>query len=300
MEDSDEDERCRTWRGKRAFSFDNIPRPVKQSKNALVSTASTGEGCEDVAAVAAVDDELTHGANRDENEVENSDVEALINNFVEVHPMCTSAFNDNEALHLLTKLPPKGKIPEMQVVPRSFDNSMLRPPDEAVGERPCVNDERCCCHWLGKLWHGESDPRTFVCTEYLLPKEQKAWRDGTMRLPECRRKCLFCQRYWLHGIFLRLKSEPDFRANMSGKLLQEFRNEMGTHTCDVETSDGYPKSCLLSINEKDGLSDPVMMFPFVGFNTKHYSFRVDSKGRGYAVQLGMIPRSDLNGRPSTE
>ena len=121
-----------------------------------------------------------------------------------------------------------------------------------------------------------------------------------MRLRECRTKCLICKRYYLHGTYLRIKSEPDFRASMSGKLLQEFRNEIGAHTCTVEASDGYPESRLLSINEKDGISEPVMMFPFVGFHTKDYQMRLDEKGRPYAVQLNMIPRTDLNGRPSNK
>jgi len=326
MQDSDDDVPLPKWQSKRAtMSFANIPRPVKRSKSTPTTpTAPTAPTAPTTPTTQAVDGAsasigyintgdavstdrsddlsagLTHGADRDEDEVGDSNIELLLNNFVEVHPMCAATFNDNEALRLLTKLPSKGQIPEMQVIPRSYDNSMLRPPDEAVGERPCVNDKRCFCYFLGKLRHGEEDPRTFVCTEYLLPKEQKAWREGSMRLKECRTKCLICKRYYMHATFLRINTEPDFRASMSGKMLQEFRNDIATQTCNVETNDGYPKSRLLSVNDKDGLLEPVTMFPFVGFNTKNYQMKLDDKGRPFAAQLNMIPRSDLNGQPSIE
>ena len=332
MDDSEDDVpplRSKPWASKRAITaFDNIPQPVKRSKptpkskvpvtpvtpvthGTTDSTVPSLGACSSInydknpngvdnAVGGGVNGGVTHGVDRDEDEIGDSNIEELLNNFVEVHPMCASTFNGSEALHLLTKLPSKGQLPDIQVVSRSYDNSMLRPPDEAVGERPCVNNKRCFCYFLGKLRHGEDDPRTFVCTEYLLPKEQKAWRDGTMRLPECRTKCLICKRYYLHATYLRINTEPDFRASMSGKMLQEFRNEICAHTCNVETNDGYPESRLLSINEKDGISEPVTMFPFVGFNTKNYQMKLDGKGRPFVAQLNMIPRSDLNGLPSNE
>lgn len=286
-------------------NIDVIPRPVKKSKHTTSSVEYGRNGrAEDQSASNSSNSEwasgLTGGSCHDEDEVRDDKVEELLNNFIQVHPMCGAAFNSNEAMHILSKLPPKGQIPDMQVVPRSYDNTMLRPPDEAVGERPCANDKQCFCYYLGKLRHGENDPRAFVCTEYLLPKEQTAWRNGRMRLPECRKKCLICTRYYLHAMVLRIKTEKDFHASLSGKMLQEFRNEIGTHTCSVETNDGYPESRLLSIVPEEGVDEPVVMFPFVGFNTKNYKFVLDAAGKPYAVQLNMVPRSDLNGRPSSE
>lgn len=306
MSDSDEESSTPsqyTWNSKRtASTFDDIPRPVKRSKHAP-PTDEPSLGCSTNQEKKSLGDtgcELACGAAHDADEVGDPDVEELLNKFIEVHPMCGAALNSGEALHLLTKLPSNGQIPEMQIVSRSYDNSMLRPPDETAGERPCVNDKKCFCYFLGKHRHGENDARTFVCTEYLLPKEQRAWREGTLRLPECRTKCLICSRYYLHAMFLRIKTEPDFRASVTGKLLQDFRNDVCTHTCNVESNEGYPKSRLLSFHDKDGVSEPVMLFPFVGFNTKHYQLKLDDKGRPHAVQLNMIPRSDLNGRPSNE
>lgn len=265
----------------------NVPQPVhakRQKKDAGASSEKKGVPCFE---------EVLRANHHDEDEVGDAHVEDLFNRFVEVHPMTAAMFNSNEAFNLLTRLPPRGIIPELQVVPRSYDNTMLRPPDEDVGERPCVNGNKCWCYWLGKHRHGAGDPRTFVCTEYLLPSEQKAWRNGEARLPEHRKKCLLCERYFFHAIFLRIKSEPEFRAQMCGKQLQEFRNDIGMHTCEIETKDGYRESRLISIQEKGGKEEPLMLWPVVGFNTKHYRFELRDN-RPYVVQLGMAPRVDLN------
>jgi len=229
---------------------------------------------------------------------ENGCVEEMFNNFVEVHPMCGAEFTSNAALDLLSKMPSKGKLPDVELVPRSYDNTMLRPANEDIGERPCVNDKKCWCYILSKQRHGEEDPRVFICTEYLLPSEKKDWRDGKQRLSGARKKCLLCTRYFMHATMLRIKSDPTFHADMCGKQLQNFRNEVCKHTVGIESSDGYPQNRLLSM--EDSMSDePLIMYPVVGFNTKHYQFKLHEKtGQPYAVQLGMIPRADLNGLPS--
>ncbi len=50
----------------------------------------------------------------------------------------------------------KASIPtgEPEVVPKSFDDASLRPPDVAVGERPCCLNERCICVWMARWRYG--------------------------------------------------------------------------------------------------------------------------------------------------
>jgi len=300
MGDSDEELVVLKGTSKKTQLVPDVPQPVNSKRQKTQKTEKTCNVTD--GNLSAVSDSLKieppcTNIDRDDDETGDPYVEDLFNSFIEVHPMTAAIFNSNEAFNLLSRLPPRGQIPDLQVVPRSHDNAMLRPPNEDVGERPCVNGNKCWCYWLGKHRHGVDDPRTFVCTEYLLPQEQTAWRNGELRLPEHRKKCLLCERYFLHAIFLRIKQEPEFRAQMCGKQLQEFRNDIAMHTHGVETHDGYPESRLLSIQEKGGQEEPLMLWPVVGFNTKHYRFEVRN-GRPYAVQLGMVPRVDLNGQPS--
>ena len=305
MSDSEDEDRYE-WH-KNSKIFDNIPKVVTGSTNGKDLKRSKKEGSQGSSSTDGQDGQdgqdepLSLPYNeRDIDQVsENGFVEDMFNNFVEVHPMCGAEFTSNEALDLLSKMPSKGKLPDVELVPRSYDNTMLRPANEDIGERSCVNGKRCWCYILGKQRHGEDDPRVFVCTEYLLPSEKKAWRDGKRRLPEARKKCLLCTRYFMHATMLRIKSDPTFHANMCGKQLQDFRNDVCKHAVGVESNDGYPQSRLLSIVDNTS-DDPLLMYPVVGFNSKHYQFKIHEKtGKPYAMQIGMIPRTDLNGQPSS-
>ena len=74
--------------------------------------------------------------------------------------------------------------PELEEVPKSYDDASLRPPDTSNGERPCNLNERCICVWMARWRYGDDTDMAFIGTEFLLPSERAAFdRDGAKALP---------------------------------------------------------------------------------------------------------------------
>lgn len=216
--------------------------------------------------------------------------------------MASHSLSGNVGMMLLKQVPPSCSLPKVPVVGRIYESSMLRPPNTAIGERECVNGPRCMCRHLGALYHGNSSPLAFVCVEFILPEEQRAWQKG-QRLPEVRKKCLMCLRYWAHVQYLLLRSDPTFRADMCGYQLLSHCNKGSTiHTNNMESSDGYPMSMMLFSDEMNNAksegADPLNWFPFVGFSTHHYQWTRDRDDNPIVKQIIPANNADLNGSPS--
>ena len=103
------------------------------------------------------------------------------------------------------------RTPTLPVVPKSYDDQSMRPPNTRIGERACVCGETCICAFLAKLRFGPETEYAFVGTEFLLPDERERFLAG-QGLPERRKKCLLCMRYFQHYNYLSARTNPDFRV----------------------------------------------------------------------------------------
>ena len=114
------------------------------------------------------------------------------------------------------------RTPTLPVVPKSYDDQSMRPPNTRIGERACVCGETCICAFLAKLRFGPETEYAFVGTEFLLPDERERFLAG-QGLPERRKKCLLCMRYFQHYNYLSARTNPDFRVGGPVQL-QAFEN----------------------------------------------------------------------------
>ena len=186
----------------------------------------------------------------------------------------------------------KAAIPtrELEVVPKSFDDASLRPPDTSIGERPCSLNERCICVWMARWRYGDDTDMAFIGTEFLLPSERAAFdRDGASALPTTPGKCLVCSRYLHTYVYRQARSDPTFCPSASLPL-QAYGNPLGvakgealpTHTSAVCGADGYRKEALLFVDEawadtaaaRSGMSS-FLWRPCVKFFAPHYKYVKD-------------------------
>lgn len=215
------------------------------------------------------------------------------------------------------------RLPSLEVVGKQYEDSYLRPPDMAIGERPCVAGRHCICAHLGRHRFPAGDARIFVCTEFLLPTQRDAWVKSGV-LPKENGKCLLCIRWWTHYLYTMARMDRRFRIRtsmtsidaspperLSGSSVQErtLLERLGagglpTHTNLADTKDGYLRDALLYSDEesvnamavRDGTASSLLWRPFVRFETAHYAFEL-CNGRPCVLQQGI--GCHLNGGPSS-
>ena len=204
---------------------------------------------------------------------------------------------------------------ELEVVPKSFDDASLRPPDTSIGERPCSLAERCICVWMARWRYGDDTDMAFIGTEFLLPSERAAFdRDGASALPATPGKCLVCSRYVHTYVYRQARSDPTFCPSASLPL-QAYGNPLGvakgealpTHTSAVCGADGYRKEALLFVDEAwadtaaaRGEMSSFLWRPCVKFLPTHYKYVKDSTtGLPRLLQrgVGSDPESVAHFRP---
>lgn len=206
------------------------------------------------------------------------------------------------------------RTPTLPVVSKSYDDQSMRPPNTRIGERACVCGEACICAFLAKLRFGPETEYAFVGTEFLLPDERERFLAGK-GLPERRKKCLLCMRYFQHYNYLSARTNPDFRVGGAVQL-QAFENsvlegvevppdpavdasadaDLPTHTSPVASSDGYLPSAMLFVDEqwmntraaRESRLGALMWKPVVKFSSLHYRYRRDSASNTpYIVQVNV-------------
>lgn len=186
----------------------------------------------------------------------------------------------------------KAAIPtrELEVVPKSFDDASLRPPDTSIGERPCNLNERCICVWMARWRYGDDTDMAFIGTEFLLPSERAAFdRDGASALPATPGKCLVCSRYLHTYVYRQARSNPAFCPSASLPL-QAYGNPLGvakgealpTHSSSACGADGYRPEALLFVDEAwadtaaaRGSMSSFLWRPCVKFLPTHYQYVKD-------------------------
>ena len=271
------------------------------------------------------------------------DDERLLNDFVKRHPMLRCAFEPLahlwSSLHfhwkkvLVCRAPTRSmeatsvktlqlvsgmldtsrvKVPEVPTVPKSYDDTMLSPPNKTVGERECICGDACLCMFMANIRYGPENDKGFICKEFLLPEQKRAFLKGE-GLPK-QRKCLVCTRYYLNYVYLLARSDRKFKMDAAIRL-QPFQNpptscaftsgsqEIPDHCSRVGSSDGYLQTAMLFVDEgfaqtrvqrESGMS--LLSFkPVVRFCSSHYRFCKDTDGKKSIVQVGIGVDDHLNG-----
>ena len=151
------------------------------------------------------------------------------------------------------------RVENMPVVGKSHDDLFLSPANENIGERPCVNGDRCLANFVAQVRYGVDTKMAFTCKEFLLPTEYIDFKDGK-GLPTRKKKCLMCSRYFQSYVYILARTDPAFKVGESPlgvqvfcnpvthvpaqragdeKDLQEAAKELPTSACAVSTKDGY-------------------------------------------------------------
>lgn len=126
-----------------------------------------------------------------------TDDEKALNSFQKLHPLLSLESTSQRALQLVANLLETTEIHtvEMPCIPKSYDDRFLMPPSPVVGERPCCLGNKCIGLWMAIFRYGEANDKGFVCKEFLLPEQLKAFEDSG-KLPPQPAKCILCSRYY--------------------------------------------------------------------------------------------------------
>ena len=109
--------------------------------------------------------------------------EMALSSYLRLHPVLSLESTSHQTLQLVADLIKDTAIPtkELDIIPKSWDDSYLRPPNLAIGERPCCLGNRCICVELARWRYGNDTDLAFVGTEFLLPKQHEAFvANGTL------------------------------------------------------------------------------------------------------------------------
>ena len=248
--------------------------------------------------------------------------ERQLNEFLRLHPMCSLQSTSTRVLRLVHDLSTQRgvEVPDVPIVPKSYDDAMLRPPDAGIGERPCVCGAQCLCSVMAKVRHGADTDLAFVGTEFLLPAERERFLGGGA-LPNQRKKCLVCCRYYQHYIYILARTDPNFDLTDMQVAPQAFCNaprdaaaamaaraardaELPRSASPVLSTDGYAPEAMLFVDE--GFADTraargdrigaLLWKPVVRFCSRHYRYRRDADGPRL-VQVGVGANEQDFGQP---
>ena len=225
------------------------------------------------------------------------------------HPMLASQATNNETLALIGSMFERTTmvVNDVPVIPKSYDDTFLRPPNKSIGERECSCADKCICALMARVRYGPGSEYEFIGTEFLLPAEQDTFIK-TGELPSRRRKCLVCTRYWQTYIYIRARTDPTFRLHHTTTSLQVFANVVGDangnseaecnlnidqddlvrNSSVVSADDGYKPHAMLFVDEgyvdsnrlaRSGSTVQFLWKPTVKFCSTHYVYVKDPASR---------------------
>lgn len=219
--------------------------------------------------------------------------EYALSSYLKLHPVLSLESTSCQTLQLVADLVESTSIPtkELEIVPKPHDDEYLRPPNVAIGERPCCFGDRCICVWMARWRYGDSTDMAFIGTEFLLPSQAAEFKRSG-KLPHTQGKCLVCSRYVTTYIYRCARADPTFRPSASIPL-QAFGNALGieagenvpTHASVANDVDGYRQEALLFVDEqwadtaaaRGGMAS-LLWRPCVKFLTTHYVYVKDHTG----------------------
>ncbi len=235
--------------------------------------------------------------------------ERQLNEFLKLHPMLSLESTSARTLQLVQSLFEQAAIqlPPLACIPKSYDDTMLRPAKASIGERSCACGDTCLCTVMARVRHGADTNMAFVGVEFLLPDERRAFVQSGA-LPDRRKKCLVCCRYYTHYMYLLARNDPNFDLTNSPLARQPFSNpaayQFGAVGADasalpaasspVHRIDGYKPEAMLFVDEgfantraaREERIGAVMWSPVVRFNSKHYRYEQGHDGP-FLVQVGI-------------
>lgn len=165
--------------------------------------------------------------------------EQPLNEFIKLHPMLSDEIFQPRVLEQLDTLLEREpiRLSTLPVVDKTYEDAMLRPPNTDRGERPCNLGSSCLCVFMAKLRYGPKNPYGFVCMEFLLPEQRRAWLRGN-KLPDEAGKCLVCNRYFTTYLYLMARNNAHFK-----RLTHKFEmypyhhlNGDGNHEANAPTA----------------------------------------------------------------
>lgn len=174
------------------------------------------------------------------------------------------------------------------MVPKSYDDAMLRPPNTLIGERPCCLGDRCICVWIARWRYGDDTDMAYIGTEFLLPSQYAAFQERST-LPATPGKCLVCSRYFHTFLYRCARMDPTFQPS-SAIQIQAYGNVLGTecglsiptHTSVISDVDGYSPEAMLFVDEAwaDTAAartemGTLLWRPCVRFSANHYEYVKD-------------------------
>lgn len=109
---------------------------------------------------------------------------------------------------------------------KSHDDLFLSRPNKSIGERECVCGSKCLAMFIARMRYGPENGKGFVCKEFLLPQQYKAFLEGN-GCPAQRQKCLLCMRYFLNYVYILVRLART-RSAGAGRL-SETHPSAGSH-----------------------------------------------------------------------
>jgi hypothetical protein len=211
------------------------------------------------------------------------------------------------------------KADDVVCVPKSHDDLFLSAARENIGERACVNGERCIAQFIAKVRYGQETDLAFTCKEFLLPEQHQTFLKGG-GLPHRRGKCLLCARYFVTYAYILARNDPSYKIAETSIQPQAFCNpvtnlppckseeesnvrdalRIPTHACSINAKDGYKPSATLFVDEdwaklrscREENLGKLLFRPTVKFCSTHYKYVKDGDGLRI-VQVG-IGADDTN------
>lgn len=174
-----------------------------------------------------------------------SSKEHVLNEFLKLHPMLSEDIFNPTVLEQLDSMLERVPIcmRGLPVVDKTYEDAMLRPPHADRGERPCNLGDSCLCVFMAKLRYGPKNPYAFVCTEFLLPEQRRAWLRGS-KLPDEPGKCLVCIRYFTTYLYLMARNNAHFKRTTRKFALQPHCSECcqldGVYEVEDDDGNGRP------------------------------------------------------------
>lgn len=242
---------------------------------------------------------------------EYSNDERQLNEFLKLHPMCSLESSSARVLQIVQQLfseTASVATPTVPVVPKSYDDTMLRPALTSIGERECICGAQCLCTVLAKVRYGNETDFAFVCTEFLLPQERCTFLQ-TGQLPEQRKKCLVCSRYYQNYVYILARSDAHFTLSRPHLSTQTFANEhaappalakgraddLPRSAAMCQSIDGYVPEAMLFVDEefantrlaREGPMGVLLWQPVVRFSSRHYRYKRSADGTPLLVQVGI-------------
>ena len=219
--------------------------------------------------------------------------EHALSSYLKLHPVLSLESTSCQTLQLVADLVEGTSIPtkELEIVPKPHDDAYLRPPNVAIGERPCCFGDRCICVWMARWRYGDDTDMAFIGTEFLLPSQAAEFKQSG-KLPHTQGKCLVCSRYVTTYIYRCARADPTFKPSTCIPL-QAFGNALGveagenvpTHSSVANDTDGYRQEALLFVDEQwadtaaaRGDMASLLWRPVVKFVTTHYEYVKDHTG----------------------